>query len=162
MIDFLINIGIPKQYAGDVWLLMIFLAISIALIFLIKKKNLDSLLFSVYVAYVISLSSFFLPEDVNMKAIYFFVVTGIIFLLMKKIFGLNFHGKVVVIWIQTLAIALSVVGLFFSLALTWVSPKELGEFFTPFSQKLFISDLAKFIWALIPFLILVVIKRRRY
>lgn len=162
MIDFLINIGIPKQYAGDVWLFLIFLGISIALIFLVKKKNLDALLFSVYVAFVISLNSFFLPKDVNFKAIYFLVVTVAVFFLMKKIFGLNLHGSKIMIWLQTLAISFSVVGLFFSLALTWIPSKELGEFFTPFSRKLFISDLAKFIWALLPFLILVFIKKRKY
>ncbi len=162
MIDFLINIGIPSQYAGDIWLLIVFLVISVALIFLIKKKNLGSLLLSVYVAYVISLSSFFLPEDINFRAIYFLVIIAIVFWMMKKVFGLNFHGRKIVIWAQTLVIALAIVGLSLSLVLTWISAKEISEFFTPFPQQLFVSDLARFIWALVPFLLLVVIKKRKY
>jgi hypothetical protein len=162
MIDFLINIGIPTQYAGDIWLLIVFLAISIALIFLVKKKNLGSLLLSVYVAYVISLSSFFLPEDINFRAIYFLVIIAIVFWMMKKVFGLNFHGRKIVIWGQTLIIALAIVGLSLSLVLTWIPAKEISEFFTPFSQQLFISELARFIWALFPFLLLVAIKKRKY
>lgn len=162
MIDFLINIGIPKQYTGDVWLLVVFLVISLVLLVLIKKRNLDSLLFSIYVAYVISLASFFLPDDVNFQAVYFFGVTAIVFWLMKKIFGINFHGNKIFIWLQTLAITFSVIGLFFSLALTWISPKDLGDFFTPFSQKIFVSETAKFFWAILPFLLLVLVKRRRY
>ncbi|MDA3815305.1 MAG: hypothetical protein PF549_02985, partial [Patescibacteria group bacterium] len=154
--------GIPRQYAGDIWLLIIFLAIGIALIFLIKKKNLGSLLISVYVAYVVSLFSFFLPKDVNFRAIYFLFLVAGVFWMMKKIFGINFHGKKIVIWFQILVMALAIVGLSLSLVLTWISPKELGEFFTPFSRQLFVSDLAKFLWVLVPFIALVLIKKRKY
>ena len=69
MIELLTQIGVPSQYAGDVWLLIIFLIIGIALTFLIQKKNLGALILSVYIAFVIITYSYFIPETSGTRAV---------------------------------------------------------------------------------------------
>ena len=98
MIDFLTQLGVPSQYAGDIWLLIIFLVIGIALTFLIQKKNLGALILSVYISYVIVNYAYFIPETSGMKASLLGIGIFLIFNGVKKAFPFAVNSKGVVGW----------------------------------------------------------------
>lgn len=161
MIEFLTQLGVAKQYAGDVWLLIIFLIIGIALTFLVHKKNLGALLLAVYIAFFILSSSYFIPETSGAKTIVLGIIIFLVFNGIKKAFPFSVKGKGFLSWGSLVLLSLVIVGMIGSIVLGWFSSQELEEFFTPLSKRLLISQEARFFWATIPFGVLVGLNNRR-
>ena len=161
MIDFLTQLGVPSQYAGDIWLLIVFLIIGVALTFLVQKKNLGALILSVYISFVIVNYAYFIPETSGVKAILLGISIFLIFNGVKKAFPFAVKSKGMAGWGRIVLLALVTVGMIGSIVLGWFSAEELEKFFTPLSKKLLISKEAKFIWSLLPFGILMIFNNRR-
>ncbi len=161
MIEFLTQIGVPSQYAGDVWLLIIFLIIGITLTFLINKKNLGSLVLAVYISFVIVSYSYFIPESSGIKAILLGVIIFLVFNGVKKAFPFTIKSKGVIGWGRVILLALVIVGMIGSIVLSWFSVDELENFFTPLSKNILISKEARFFWAVVPFGVLMGLNNRR-
>jgi len=161
MIEFLTNLGVTKQYAGDVWLLIIFLIIGIVLTVLVKKKNLGALILSVYISFVVLSSAFFIPDNSGVRVVLLGILIFLVFHGVKKAFPFSMKGSGVASWFKVVFLSLMVVGMIGSIVLSWVSAKELEEFFTPLSRKLLISKEALFVWAVLPFSALVMLNNRR-
>ncbi len=161
MIEFLTQIGVAKQYAGDVWLLLIFLIIGLVLVILVNKKNLGSLVLSVYIAFFILSSAYFIPSSSGIKTIILGAIIFLVFNGIKKAFPFSVKGKGFLSWGSLVLLSLVIVGMIGSIVLGWFSNRELEEFFTPLSKKLLISQEARFFWSIIPFLVLVGLNNRR-
>ncbi|MFO7807297.1 MAG: hypothetical protein R6V40_02630 [Candidatus Moraniibacteriota bacterium] len=161
MIDFLTKIGVPGAYAGDTWLFLVFVVVGMALLVVINKKNLGALILSVYVAYVILSFAYFIPGEGGLKAVFFGVLIWLCYTGLKKMFNFSIKGKKIIVWAQTLFLSLLVVGMISSMSLDWFSAKELQDFFTPFSKKMLISENAKLIWTVLPFLSLFLMKKHK-
>lgn len=162
MIDSLVQLGIPKQYAGDIWLLVLFVAISLALVFIVKRKRLGALLFSIYISYVILTFSYFLPDSPATKIAYFGILIFLIFLAMRKFFTFSISGKKIAIWTQSIILSFLTVGMITSLIFSWLPKKEIQEFFSPFSKQLFTSEPFQLAWVVLPLIFLLFIKKNRY
>jgi hypothetical protein len=161
MIEFLTQIGVAKQYAGDVWLLIIFLIIGLILTVVINKKNLGALILSVYIAFVILSSAFFIPGNSGVKTILLGILIFLVFHGIKKAFPFSMKGKGLIGWTKIISLSLVVVGMIGSIVLSWYTPAELEEFFTPLSRRLLITEEARFVWAILPFGILLFLNNRR-
>lgn len=161
MIEFLTQMGVAKQYAGDVWLLIIFLIIGLVLTVLVNKKNLGALVLSVYISFFILSSSYFLPSNSGTKTIILGIIIFLVFNGIKKAFPFSVKGKGFLSWGSLVLLSLVIVGMIGSIVLGWSTPQELEEFFTPLSKKLLISQEARFFWSIIPFLVLVGLNNRR-
>jgi hypothetical protein len=161
MIEFLIEMGIPEAYSGDVWLAILFLLLGLALVFTVNKKNLGALVLSIYVAYTILFFAYFIPNSGGWKVTLFILIGWVCYINLRKTFSFSLRGKKPVIFLQTLLISLLAVGMTGSLILEWFSPKELEDFFTSFSRQLLISEKARFIWVTLPFIVMIFFKKSR-
>ncbi len=162
MIESLTNMGVPKQYAGDVWLLLIFLIASIVLILLVKKRNLGAMLVSIYVAYAIVTKSLFsFIEEPSIKLIYFFVVLGALFQLFKRFFKMGIGGSKASVWAKITLVSFSIIGLLGSVVMDWFSKKAVSEFFSPLSLQLFRTEQAQLAWMVVPLVLIFILVYRR-
>lgn len=162
MIESLTKMGVPKQYAGDVWLLLIFLIASIVLILLVKKRNLGAMLISIYVAYAIVTKSLFsFIEEPSVKLIYFLVVLAALFQLFKRFFKMGVGGSKASIWTKIALVSFSIIGLLGSIIMDWFSEKAISEFFSPLSLQLFRTDQAQLVWMAVPLVLIFILVYRR-
>ncbi|MFW5884910.1 MAG: hypothetical protein ACOCUF_01625 [Patescibacteria group bacterium] len=161
MIEFLIKMGIPEAYAGDVWLVILFLLLGLALVFTVNKKNLGALVLSIYVAYTILSFAYFIPNSGGWKAALFILLGWFCYINLRKTFSFSLRGKKLIVFLQMLLLSLLAVGMTGSLILEWFSPKELEDFFTSFSHKFLISEKARFIWVALPFVFMILFKKSR-
>ena len=161
-IYFLIELGAPKQYVGDISILVFYLIASIIVIILVKQKNLGAFLMSSYVAYAIFSFSYFMPKNPTFGIAYFAVLTVLTFILMKKIVVFRIGGAPTSVMIKSVFISLLTTGMTASLILNWLPPENLYGIFTPFTKKLFTTEIFKFSWMAIPFLFLALVKKRKY
>lgn len=162
IIDLLTQIGVPKQYAGDLLVLALYLIASIVIIFLVKKKNLGAFVMSGYLAYVVFSFSYFIPQTATLGIAYFAFLILVILMLMKNIVAFHLGGGNLSIAIKSVLISLLTLGMITSFILSWLPAENLEEFFTPFTKIIFTTDLFKLIWVIAPFLFLGVIKKYRY
>jgi hypothetical protein len=162
MIELLAKMGVPKQYAGDVWLLLLFIAASIVLILIVKKRNLGATLVAVYVAYAIVTKSFFsFLAEPGIKLLYFIGVLFAVFQLVKRFFKMGIGGKKAVMWSKILLVAFSIVGLLGSVVMGWFSKEAVSEFFSPLSLQLFRTDQAQLVWMVVPLVLIFVLVYRK-
>ncbi len=152
MKDILEKLTFVEKYSGDLLLLLFLLALGLMLVFLVKKKNLGSFLISSYVAYaLVEKTPFAFLDDHLWKAGYFLLSTFLIFSFLKRFFYLGISGNnAAVVWIKTAIFAASISGMLASIILQWL-PKEIIErFFSYVSLGLFQTDLALFLWMILP------------
>jgi len=161
MINLLTQMGVPSQYAGDVWLLIIFLIIGVALMILVNRKNLGALILSVYISLAIIASAYFIPNSSGIKAILLGIVIFLVFNGVKKAFPFSIKGNGLASWSRIVLLSLVIVGMIGSVMLSWFSAQELEQFFTPLFKSLLISKEAQFFWAVAPFVVLVTFNKRR-
>ncbi len=165
MIEFLIKLGIPSQYAGDIWIGLLFLVASLILLFVLKRDNLGAFLVSVYISYAVLSRSFVeaLVEESEIKLIVFLTLTGLIFFLFREMIFLEVErGKRVVIdWVRVLAFSVSLVGLIVSIVMDWVSRDAAENIFSSLLINVFHSSAAQITWTLLPLLLLLVYRRWR-
>lgn len=161
LMNFLIQSGVPKEYAGDLLILACYIIASIIVIILVKKRNLGAFVLSSYVAYVIFSFSYFIPKAAVVGIIYFGLLIVATFMLMKKIVNFHIGGGQISIILQSLLIALLACGMITSFVLRWLPPENM-EFFTPFTKQLLTSDIFQLGWVVVPFLLLAIAKKYRY
>jgi len=162
MIESLTKMGVPKQYAGDVWLLLIFFLASAVLILLVKKRNLGAILVSIYVAYAIVTKSFFsFIEEPSAKLIYFVVVLAALFQVFRRFFKMGVGGSKTGAWTKIALVSFSIIGLLGSVVMDWFSREAVSEFFSPLSLQLFRTDQAQLVWMVVPLVLIFVLVYRR-
>jgi len=161
MINFLTQLGIAKQYAGDVWLLIIFLIIGIILSILVSKKNLGALILAVYISFVVMSASYFISDYSGVKVIFLGIIIFLVFNGVKKAFPFSMKGSGIISWSKTIFLSLVIVGMIGSIILGWFSSQELEEFFTPLSKRLLISKEARFVWSVLPLGVILLFNNRR-
>jgi hypothetical protein len=156
-------LGIPSQYAGDVWIGLLFLVASLVLLFLVKRDNLGAFLVSVYISYAVLSRSFIdsLIRESEIKLLVFLTLTGLIFFLFREMIFLEVErGKRAVIdWVRVLAFSLSLVGLMVSIVMDWISRDAAENIFSSLLINIFHAPGAQVIWTLLPLLLLLVYRR---
>ncbi len=161
-IDLLINLGIPKQYAGDVLVVLLYVLASVGVTIFIKKRDLGALLFSLYIAYAIVMETFFeFAQSPTAKAVILIILIFLLFALIKHYVRMKISGGKVIVWVKTLLIALSIVGLLASIVLQWLPASMLKEFFTAFSSEIFLSKEAQLIWMIVPLVLIFMLKHKQ-
>ncbi|MEA1926427.1 MAG: hypothetical protein U9M90_04310 [Patescibacteria group bacterium] len=161
-IDLLISLGIPKQYAGDILVALLYILTSIGVTIFIKKRDLGALLFSLYIAYAIVTKTFFkFAQNPTTKAVILIVSIFLLFALIKHYVRMKISGGKIIVWVKTLLIALSIVGLLASIVLQWLPALMLKEFFTAFSSEVFLSKEAQLIWMIVPLVLIFMLKHKQ-
>ncbi len=152
MFDFFLDIGVPKQYVGDVWVLIALIVASLFLVILFKKQNLGSLIASVYCAYAIETKIFFdWFSGSTMRFGVLIILLLLLFFVFKKFFGEVASGSNMISeWIKISLVSITIVGFVTSIVMDWYSRAVLGGFFSAFSMSIFRSDEAQLVWMLAP------------
>lgn len=161
LVDLIIGVGIPRQFAGDVLVGLVYALFTIILIYLVKKENLGAFLVSVYISYAIIAVMFFeFAQSPVVKVLVFVVLLFFLFSFFKGHIRVRIKGANISMWIKILLLALSVVGLIASVVLQWLPSAMLQEFFIAFSSDIFSSDQARLVWMIIPLALIFVFRSR--
>jgi len=162
MTDFLIGIGVPKLYAGDIALMLLMVLTGIALMFIVKKTKIGAFAFAVYVAYFITEAAHFEFVDTYLvKSVIFLAVAIILhYSLFKPTVVIKLGGGNLTRWIKRIVISFTIVGFMVTIILGWMPDKEVLKMLSSFGLKVFTTDFAKFIWAVAPIITLFVVKQR--
>ena len=162
MTNFLIDIGIPKVYAGDIALLLLMLLAGVALMFIVKKTKIGAFAFAIYASYLIT-------EVANFDFINTYVIKSGVFIAIAMILHYTLFKPTVVIklgggnisrWIKRIAISFTVIGFMASIILGWMPDKEVLEMLSPFGLKVFTTNFAELIWAVAPVVTLLVVRQK--
>jgi len=162
MTNFLINIGVSKAYAGDIALLLLMILAGVALMFIVKKTKIGAFAFAVYAAYLITeVANFDFIDTYKTKSIVFLVMAIVLhYSLFKPTVVVKLSGVNLVRWAKRIVVSFTVVGLMASIILGWMPDKEVIKMLSPFGLKMFTTDLAKLLWAIVPIVVLFAMKRR--
>jgi hypothetical protein len=162
MTNFLIDIGIPKVYAGDISLLVLMILAGIVLMFIVKKTKIGAFAFAVYAAYfIVEIAKFEVINTYTSKSISFLVMAIILhYALFKPTVIVKLGGGSIIRWIKRIAISVAIVGLIVSIILNWMPDGEVSEMLSPFALKIFTTDFSRLIWAISPIIVLFIVKRR--
>lgn len=159
--NFVSNLGIKGNLAGDVSFLILFLLVSFVLSFAMGKHRIMVSLLGVYAAYVVvSLANFDFLREPNMRTVAFLaVLIGFVVFFSKIIRGsISGYGPV---FMAKLVIGTAIViGLSLSVILSWYTPKELAGIITPNTRKFFTADFYRFLWGIAPLVYLGVVRKR--
>ena len=163
MIELLTKIGIPEQYAGDIWALVIFFVCSVILILVVKKRNLGAILISVYVAYAILTKAFFeFLEDQNVMLAVFLILLLVLFQIFKRFIRMGIGGSKMALWTKVVVISLSIIGLLISVAMRWFPPSIIEKFFSPSFVEIFLSKEAQLVWMIAPLVLIFLLVQKKH
>ena len=162
MTNFLISIGIPKVYAGDIALLFLMVLAGIALMFIVKKTKIGAFAYAVYTAYVITeVANFDFIDTYTIKSVIFLSIAIVLhYSLFKPTVVVKLGGSNITRWIKRIVISFTIIGLIATIILGWMPDKEVLKILSPFGLKIFTTDFAKFIWAIAPISTLIVVRAR--
>ncbi len=162
MTNFLIGIGVPKLYAGDVSLFLTMILAGIVLMFLVKKTKLGAFTYAVYASYFITETLYFDFMDKFFTKILVFLglAFGLHYLLFKSTVVVKLGGRGMMKWVRRVFVAFLVVGLMATIILSWMPKKEVLDLLSPFSLKIFTTKPAHLLWAVIPLLTLFAIRKK--
>lgn len=162
MTNFLINIGIPRVYAGDIALLLFMLLAGIVLMFIVKKTKIGAFAFAVYAAYLITeAANFDFIDTYTVKSVVFLVIALVLhYALFKPVVTVKLGGGNMVRWVKRIAISFTIVGFTVSIILGWMPDKMVVEMLSPFGLKVFTTGFAKLMWTVAPVAILLVVRKR--
>ncbi len=163
MLDLLIGFGVPKQFAGDVWVTFLFLGASVLLVLLVKKQNLGALIAAVYGAYAIQTKMFFdWMGEPTIRLVFLLLASVILFFIFKKFFGeVTVGSSLISEWIKTIIVSVTTVGFVASIVMHWYSKSVLNETFSVFALNLFRSDEAQLAWMIAPVAVIYILNLRR-
>lgn len=163
MFDFLLSLGVPKQYIGDVWVFVLFIVASLLLVALFKKQNLGALIASIYGAYAIETKIFFDWFDgATMRFAGLVLLSVLLFLVFKKFFGeVTIGSNLASEWIKVSLVSVTIVGFMASIVMDWYGRSVLSGFFSPWSMSIFRSDEAQLVWMVAPILVIYLLNLRR-
>ncbi len=164
MVKFLIGIGIPPSSAGDVGLILEIILLGIALLFLAKKTKVGAFGYAIYAGYFVvdKLENIFSFSGAMMKGGALFLVALVLHHgLFRWTVKVKLGGSGLVRWIKRLVISFSVTGFLFSVVMSWMSPKELNDMsLSDTMSNIFLSDLSGLIWALVPLMVIFILRKR--
>ena len=160
--NLLVQIGIPKQFTGDVIVAILFILLTIVITTLVKKKNLGALLISIYISYALLTKLFFdFAQDPYVKAIIFIVCMVIFFSLLKKYVRIKIKGQKISKWIKTSLASLTIVGFLVSIVLQWIPSQIINEFITSYSATIFLTKEAQLVWIIAPLVMIFLLKNKQ-
>jgi hypothetical protein len=162
MTNFLINIGIPKAYAGDIALLLLMILAGVALMFIVKKTKIGAFAFAVYAAYLITeVADFDFIDTYTIKSgVFLIIAIGLHYILFKPTVVVKLGGGSIMRWVKRIAISFTIVGLMATIVLGWIPGKEVVKMLSPFGLKMFTTSLAQFVWAIAPMVVLIIARKR--
>lgn len=163
MINFLVQIGIPQQYAGDFLVILLFVLLGIAITAVVKKKNLGALLVSIYTAYALITKMFYkLIQQPVAKTVIFIGLVFLLFSLIQNHMRIKISGSKVAAGAKTALVSLTITGLFASILLQFLPELFLvEEFFTATSASIFLSQEGQFFWMVAPLVAVFALKNRQ-
>jgi len=162
MINFLIGLGVPKMYAGDISLFLLMILMSVGLIFLVKKTKLGAFSYAIYTAYFITEVLYFDFIKGYMTKVWIFLglAFGLHYLLFKPTVSVKLGGRGIMKWVRRVFVAFLIVGFMATIILNWMPSKEVKDLLSPLGWKIFVTDFARLVWAVLPLLVLMVIRRK--
>lgn len=162
MINFLISIGVPKLYAGDVALFLFMILASVVLMFVVKKTKLGAFSYAVYASYFITEILYFDFIKGYMMKVWIFLglAFGLHYLLFKPTVSVKLGGRGIMKWVRRVFVAFLIVGFMATIILNWMPDKEVLKILSPFGIKIFTTSPAKLLWAVLPLVTLFGIRRR--
>jgi hypothetical protein len=163
MTNFLIGIGVPKLYAGDVALFLMMILAGIVLIFIAKKTKLGAFSYAIYAAYFLTEVLYFdFVKGYLLKAMIFLgMAFGLHYLLFKPTVVVKLGGKSAVAkWLRRILVAFLIVGFVATIILGWMPAKEVKDLLSPLGRKIFVTDFARLVWAVLPLFVLAVIRKK--
>jgi len=162
MINFLISLGIPKIYTGDISLFLLMIIVSFGLIFLVKKTKLGAFNYAIYASYFITEVLYFDFIRGYMAKVWIFVglAFGLHYLLFKPTVSVKLGGRGIMKWVRRVFVAFLIVGFMATIILNWMPSKEVKDLLSPLGWKIFVTDFARLIWAVLPLLVLVIIRKK--
>ncbi len=162
MTNFLISIGVPKLYAGDVSLFLVMILAGVVLMFLVKKTKLGAFTYAVYASYFITRVLYFdFMDKFSTKILIFLgLAFGLHYLLFKPTVVVKLGGRGIMKWVRRVFVAFLIVGLMATIILSWMPKKEVLDLLSPFSLKVFTTKSAQLLWAIIPLLTLFAIRKK--
>ena len=160
--DLLAQIGIPKQYTGDIIVAVLFILLTIVITTLVKKKNLGALMISIYISYALLTKLFFdFVQGPYAKTAIFIVCVAIFFSLLKKYVKMKIKGQKIAKWVKTSLASLTIVGFLVSIVLQWIPAQVVEEFITPFSESIFMTKEAQLVWIVAPLVMIFLLKNKQ-
>ena len=162
MTNFLINIGIPRAYAGDIALLLLMILAGVALMFIVKKTKIGAFAFAIYTAYLITeVADFDFIDTYMIKTGVFLIISiGLHYVLFKPTVIVKLGGGSMMRWVKRISISFTIVGLMSTIILGWMPDKEVIKMLSPFGLKIFTTSLAQFVWAVAPIAVLIIVRKR--
>lgn len=160
--NLLAQIGIPKQYTGDIVVAVLFILLTVVITTLVKKKNLGALMISIYISYALLTKLFFdFVQGPYTKTAIFIVCVAILFSLLKKFVKMKIKGQKIAKWVKTSLASLTIVGFLVSIVLQWIPAQIVEEFITPFLETIFMTKEAQLIWIIAPLVMIFLLKNRQ-
>jgi len=161
MIDFLVKLGIPKAYTGDVGLFLMILLVSVALVFVVRKTKLGAFAYSVYAAYFIVESIDYVIDGYNLKIWLFLGLTFLVYyLLFRATVVVKLGGRSFEKWFKRVSVSFLIVGLMISIVVDWLPIKEAVRLLPPFWLRLFTENIFRMFWAVAPLLAMMFLRRK--
>lgn len=163
IVDFLVKIGMPQQYAGDFLVVLFFVILGIAVTAIVKKKNLGALMVSMYVSYALVTKTFYqFAQQPIVKMIIFLALMSLLFSLIQSHMRIKISGSRVAAGAKTALVSLTITGLLASIVLQWLPESFLvEEFFTATSINIFFSKEGQLAWMVAPLIAVFVLKHRQ-
>ncbi|HHX58873.1 MAG TPA: hypothetical protein GX706_03860 [Candidatus Moranbacteria bacterium] len=147
--------------SGSWWISLVFLAVVLALIFVVGRTRLSSLLISTYLAFVVTVKSDFSLLDSPAGRVSYFIILMLIFSsVFYSFFQTGLGGGGLSSWVKLILLSIATTGLIMSIVLSWYPKKILGGSLSPFYLNIFTSDAAQIFWVVIPLVLLILFKRR--
>ncbi len=162
MTNFLIGIGVPKFYAGDVSLFLMMILAGVVLMFLVKKTKLGAFAYAVYASYFITevLYFDFMDKFSNKVVVFLALAFGLHYLLFKPTVVVKLGGRKMMKWVRRVFVSFLIVGLMVTIILSWMPKKGVLGLLSPLSLKLFTTNFARLVWAVVPLVVLGVIRKK--
>lgn len=156
-----INLGLAKNMAEMLTLLMVLLFVSTIFWLLIGRFRLHNFLINVYISYAFLQV---IPKEIlnfmpNAEIIVFLVFTTILTLLNKYLFDIHQSGSGLAIWQVYVMSALEVI-LVLSIAISFLPTKDVLPYISKNALGYFSSPWWRFLWMILPLAFLVFIRKR--
>lgn len=160
--NLLVQVGIPKQFAGDIIVALFFILLTVFITTLIKKKNLGALLISIYISFALLTKLFFdFAQGPYVKIVIFIICVVVFFSLLKKYVRMKIKGQKISKWVKTSLASLTIVGLLVSIVLQWIPAQFVQEFITSISASVFLTKEAQLVWMIAPLVMIFLLKNKQ-
>jgi len=160
--DFLTSFHLPKNIAGDLSLLLLFIGVSLALGFIFGRFKLINILINVYIsiAFIGVLPESFFLTSVYMKSGVFLVLLTLLTAIDKRLFDLHLSNVGTDFFWRLIVTSILVTGMIVSAVLSFLPYKVAIGYISVTAFGYFASPLALIFWMTVPLLSLLFINNR--